>query len=362
MTPEKSKPCVLLLDDNEGALRLYRRMIERAGFEVVEARNSAQVLDIIAKRRPEAAVVDIRIPNDLDGYEICRRIRRESQGTTEVFLMTGEQCEFSDHIKGFEAGALAYYNKFESKILVEDLRYFLTESFPQKDNRVLVIDDEEQQLVAMATHLENSGFSAFLANSGRRGLSLACKLAPKAIVLDLGLPDFDGRKVLKFIKSQPRTKHIPVLIWTGSHKEGQENSCLDGGAVQFLIKGVNQVSAVPTRLKIMLGLLPEAQSERMERGPVAIDLTTRNVIVQGKHTDQLTALEFAVLSHLMKRSPQVVAWSDFKDPLARSGHPVVTDSAMHVHISHIKKKLKNAAACLVTHRGIGLQFNPTPKA
>ncbi|WP_285009358.1 response regulator [Pedobacter faecalis] len=112
-----------------------------------------------------------------------------------------------------------------------------TQQTPQV-RRILIIEDDQVFADILKSYAEERGFEAILAHSGDEGLNRAQKLLPDAIILDIMLPVMDGWTVLKKLKSDPATKHIPVHIMSAGDEK--ENLAQQKGAVGFLKKPVEK--------------------------------------------------------------------------------------------------------------------------
>jgi DNA-binding response OmpR family regulator len=106
----REKPIVLVADDDQDILELVTFRLERAGYEVVQARDGEDALRIATEVRPDLAVLDVMMPK-LSGYDVTRQIR-EQDSTREipVILLTARVQE-ADVARGFEAGADDYLKK-----------------------------------------------------------------------------------------------------------------------------------------------------------------------------------------------------------------------------------------------------------
>jgi CheY-like chemotaxis protein len=100
--------------------------------------------------------------------------------------------------------------------------------------KILVIDDDAQDRDLIGAVLEERGYQVTLAESGRTGLALCHRQQVDAVVLDLRMPEMDGRTVLQ----QLRTLHpsIPVVVFSGEGKDDVEEDVLDRGATAFIKK------------------------------------------------------------------------------------------------------------------------------
>ncbi|HET9606513.1 MAG TPA: response regulator [Nitrospira sp.] len=100
--------------------------------------------------------------------------------------------------------------------------------------KILVIDDDAQDRGLIGAVLEERGYEVILAENGRAGLMLCHRQPPDAVVLDLRMPEIDGRNVLQ----QLRTLHpsLPVVVFSGHGTEEVEQELLNRGATAFLQK------------------------------------------------------------------------------------------------------------------------------
>ncbi len=100
--------------------------------------------------------------------------------------------------------------------------------------KILVIDDDARDRDLLATVLADRGYEVILADNGRTGLMLCHRQDPDAVVLDLDMPEVDGRSVLR----QLRTLHpaLPVVVFSGHRADEVEEEMLDRGATAFVQK------------------------------------------------------------------------------------------------------------------------------
>jgi two-component system KDP operon response regulator KdpE len=134
--PAAAQQRILVVDDEPQILRALRVVLRDAGFEVVPAETGAEALDRAAVRPPEAAIVDLMLP-DLDGIEVTRRLREWSEMPVLVLSAVGEE---EQKVRALEAGADDYITKpFGSRELVARLQAAL-----RRGGR----GDEEPRIVA----------------------------------------------------------------------------------------------------------------------------------------------------------------------------------------------------------------------
>ena len=104
-------------------------------------------------------------------------------------------------------------------------------------NRILVVEDDAMMQNLMKSLLRIEGFEVVISGSGREGLEAAAKEKPDLIILDVNLPDINGLDVCRSLKSDPVTRHMPVIMLTGEAREvGQRVTGLEVGAEDYILK------------------------------------------------------------------------------------------------------------------------------
>ncbi|WP_054684737.1 response regulator transcription factor [Rhodothermus marinus] len=107
---DERPPRVLIVDDEDDILALLAYNFKREGFEVELARDGVEALEKAARWQPDVIILDIMMPN-MDGIEVCRRIRRDARLRTTPILMLTARTEEEDQIQGLEIGADMYVGK-----------------------------------------------------------------------------------------------------------------------------------------------------------------------------------------------------------------------------------------------------------
>ena len=137
------KPKVLVCDDEPQILRALRVILRDAGFEAVPAETAEEALDLVAVRPPDAAIIDLVLP-DLDGVELCARLREWSEMPIIVLSAVGDE---DAKVRALAAGADDYITKpFGPRELVARLEANLRRIGPGPDEAVIVADGLEVDL------------------------------------------------------------------------------------------------------------------------------------------------------------------------------------------------------------------------
>jgi len=114
----------------------------------------------------------------------------------------------------------------------------MTESTRTSSHRsILLADDDEVVQAAVSAAAQKYGHRVIRATSGAATVELAAAAQPDVVVLDIHFPDADGRDVLAKLKADPRTAHIPVIVWSGRKaNESDSRIALELGAEDFVEK------------------------------------------------------------------------------------------------------------------------------
>jgi DNA-binding response OmpR family regulator len=104
------KPLILIADDDPDILALVSFRLERAGYEVVQARNGEEAVQVALARRPDLAVLDVMMPR-VDGYEATRRLRQHEETSRMPIILLTARVQEEDIARGFDAGADDYVRK-----------------------------------------------------------------------------------------------------------------------------------------------------------------------------------------------------------------------------------------------------------
>jgi DNA-binding response OmpR family regulator len=228
----------------------------------------------------------------------------------------------------------------------------------RRGKRVLVVDDERDLSELISFNLTRNGYDVITAFDGNGALAAArAEPLPDLIVLDVMLPGIDGTEVTRQLKADPRTAGIPIVLLTAKSEETDVVVGLKLGADDYVTK--------PFSMKILLARL-ESLSRRLDQsaapaanatlraGPLEIDPNKHEVYVDGRDV-KLTLTEFKLLSALVSARGRVLSRDQLMDK-AMGTDVFVTDRAIDVHVTAIRKKLGDAAKLVHTVRGVGYRL------
>lgn len=168
--------------------------------------------------------------------------------------------------------------------------------------RILVVDDEKSIRNFLKMSLSAHGYNVFEAVRGREALAESVETHPDAIILDLGLPDMDGKEVIAKIRRRTKT---PIIILSVRDDSSEKIAALDAGADDYLTKPFS-VGELLARLKaVMRRLLPVEKEEILISGKLAMDITKHCVTLENKEVS-LSPTEYDILKLLLFNTGRVI--------------------------------------------------------
>ena len=227
------------------------------------------------------------------------------------------------------------------------------------DNKILVVDDEEDILELVRYNLARDGYRVVCAASGEQALSRAKSEPFDLILLDLMLPGIDGLEVAKRLKSKPETRHIPIIMLTAKGEEADIVTGLELGADDYVTKPFSPRILI-ARVKAVLRRKVQEEvddSSIIQIYELEIDPGKRKVLAKGSHVE-LTFTEFQVLYLLARRPGWVFTRFKIVDLIRGDDYPV-TDRSVDVQIVGLRKKLGPCGKYIETVRGVGYRFRET---
>ncbi len=221
---------------------------------------------------------------------------------------------------------------------------------------ILVVEDEEPICELLRYNLSKAGYRVNLAGGVAEARASIAADKPDLVLLDLMLPDGDGLDLCRWLRRNPDTQVVPVVMVTAKGEEADIVAGLELGADDYIVK--------PFSPRVLLARI-RAVLRRRSVEPVSADAVISRhglVIHPGRHEvlvdDQpveLSATEFRVL-HCLARRP---GWVFTRSQIARAVHggdDVVTDRSVDVQIVALRRKLGPAGKLIETVRGVGYRF------
>jgi two-component system KDP operon response regulator KdpE len=219
--------------------------------------------------------------------------------------------------------------------------------------RILVIDDEPAIRRLLKTSLGAEGYAVEEAATGETGLSEFTRTKPDLVLLDLGLPDIDGREVLRRIRAIDLT---PVIILSIRSDERGKVEALDLGADDYVAKpvGMDELNA-RVRAALRHRLQQQGAEPIFTTGDLAVDLVRRHVMVKGEEV-KLSPKEYDLLRLLVLHAGKVLTHQH----IMREVWGAATDvQYLRIYIRQLRQKIEadpERPALILTEAGVGYRL------
>ncbi len=225
---------------------------------------------------------------------------------------------------------------------------------------ILVVDDDREIRDLLSRFLAKHGYRVSTAADGRDMRRILGDARIDLIVLDLMLPGINGLEVMKALKEDAGTRHIPTIMLTAKGEEADIVTGLELGADDYITKPFS-----PRVLLARVRAVLRRNAENTAPAPATLrihDLEIhqgrRSVLINGSPAD-LTYTEFQILSLLAARPGWVFTRGQIVDTV-RGNDYYVTDRSVDVQIVGLRKKLGPGGKYIETVRGVGYRFRESP--
>ncbi len=229
---------------------------------------------------------------------------------------------------------------------------------------ILIVDDEHDLVTTIEYSLEKEGYRTRVAHTGKGALEGArLEPLPDLILLDVLLPDVSGLEVCRELRSEKRTKSIPIVMLTARAEEIDRVVGFEMGADDYVVKPFsNRELALRIRAILRRQGTPEGEkdSDLVVFGVLEVDTAAHQVFVEGDEI-ALTALELKLLRTLMDRKGRVQS----RETLLRDVWDItasITTRTVDTHVKRLREKLKTAGVYVETVRGTGYRFKRSTDA
>jgi two-component system, OmpR family, KDP operon response regulator KdpE len=224
---------------------------------------------------------------------------------------------------------------------------------------ILVIEDEKPIQRFLRASLLSEGYRVVEAETGQQGLTMALTQPPDLVILDLGLPDMDGLRIIEELRSWSQ---VPIIILSARDQEKDKVTALDRGADDYLSKpfSVGELLArlrVALRHQARLSGQPAADASRFSVGDLLVDLEARRVFVRDQEV-HLTPIEYRLLIIFIQHAGKVLTHRFLLKEVWGPGY-VEETHYLRVFTAALRRKLETDPArprYLLTEQGVGYRL------
>jgi len=257
---------VLVVDDIPANVKLLEARLSAEYFDVVTASNGAQALEICARAKCDIVLLDVMMP-DMDGFEVCRRLKANPATHFVPVVMITALDSPSDRVRGLEAGADDFLTKPVSdvvltarvrsltrlKMMTDELRLRAVTSLeigmqaPERDavadagkgGRILLVDDRASSYERLAALL-SAEHTVDVETDPSEALFHAAENNYDLLIVSLGLENFDGLRLCSQARSLERTRHVPILAIADANSNARLLRGLEIGVNDYLLRPVDK--------------------------------------------------------------------------------------------------------------------------
>jgi two-component system cell cycle response regulator len=269
---------VLVVDDLLPNVKLLEAKLGSEYFDVVTAMDGPTALKRMAEHPPDIVLLDVMMPG-MDGFEVCRRIRRDTKTAHIPVVMVTALSDAEDRVRGLEAGADDFLTKPVSdvalvarvrslarlKMVTDDLRMRAVTSkemgiqSPEREavtetgrhGRVLVVDDRPSSYERIVSTL-SAEHTVDVEEDPSEALFHAAEGHYDLLMISLGLENFDGLRLCSQVRSLERTRGLPILAVAEADNNTRLLRGLEIGVNDFLVRPIDKnemLARVRTQIK-----------------------------------------------------------------------------------------------------------------
>ena len=225
--------------------------------------------------------------------------------------------------------------------------------------RVLLVDDEQAIARFLRPALEANGYELEVAETAADGTKRIAADAPDIVVLDLGLPDADGKEVIRGVR---QWTDVPIVVLSARDREVEKIEALDAGADDFVNKpfGIGELLA-RMRAALRHRLQRHAEIPVLKLGNLEID-SIRHRVMRGNQEIKLTPKEFELLSFLARHAGKVLTHRQILTAVWGPAHTEDTQY-LRVYVGHLRQKIEESPEdprVILTESGIGYRIAEGP--
>jgi len=220
--------------------------------------------------------------------------------------------------------------------------------------KILIVDDEPDILELIEYNLKKEGYQVFTATNGQEGITVAKKVHPDLIILDIMMPKMDGIEACRLMRAIPEFKNTFMVFLTARSEEYSEIAGFNVGADDYIAKPIKPralVSRINAILRRNAGT-EEVSENKLEIGDLVIDREAY-LVFQGGNKVILAKKEFELLYLLASKPGKVYTRESILKNIWEDS-VVVTNRTIDVHIRKLREKLGETYVSTV--KGVGYKF------
>jgi len=227
-------PLVLIVEDDPNFARVLLDLAHQNGFKGLVALEGREGVEMAKRYQPAAVTLDIGL-RDISGWRVLDELQRDpATRDIPVHIVT----VFEDAQERFEQqGATSFLTKPASRETLEGLFARIQAFIDQGVRSLLVVEDDPVQRQNIVDIIGNDQLHTLSVGTGKEALAILRKEKIDCVVLDLGLPDMSGFKLLEQVQKNPQLRQIPVIVYTAAELSTKDKAALKKAAKSVIVKG-----------------------------------------------------------------------------------------------------------------------------
>jgi two-component system KDP operon response regulator KdpE len=227
----------------------------------------------------------------------------------------------------------------------------------EKKNTILIVDDEPQIRKMLGIFLDASNFKIEECESGKEAVRVTASIKPDIILLDLGLPDMDGKEVITKIREWSQ---VPIIILSVRSGDEEVAAALNMGADDYVIKPFNaDVMLARINANLRKSAVREAGDAELTNGPIRMDLVRHEVFMHGKKVP-FTPKEYELVRYFMINIGKMLTHRQILKEVWGPAHGDDTQY-LRVYVGQVREKIEANPATprlIITEPGVGYRMEP----
>jgi two-component system KDP operon response regulator KdpE len=225
----------------------------------------------------------------------------------------------------------------------------------QKKNTILIVEDEPPIRKLLTISLEAAGYKLVECDNGREGVRLSSSVRPELVLLDLGLPDIDGKEVILGVRAWSQ---VPIIVCSVRSDDGEVIAALEAGADDYIIKPFNpDVLLARIHANLRKAATHEAGEPELQNGRIRMDMVRHEVFLDGKKAT-LTPKEYELLRYFLTQRGRMLTHKQILQEVWGPAHGEDMQY-LRVYVSQLRDKIEpdpEAPTYIITEPGIGYRM------
>lgn len=227
----------------------------------------------------------------------------------------------------------------------------------EKRNTVLIVDDEEEIRKMLNIFLDTADFKVLESETGKQAIRMAASVKPDLVLLDLGLPDMDGKDIVKGIREWSQ---VPIVVLTVRSEDSEVAATLNIGADDYITKPFSaEVLLARINANLRKKAVREVGEPSITNGPIRMDLVRHEVFIDEERV-AFTPKEYDLLRYFLLHRGRMLTHKQILKEIWGAAH-IEDTQYLRVYIGQLREKLEKKpglSKLIVSEAGIGYRMDP----